>query len=57
MLDKPFSQVVTDFLANPFDPNQDGKTSVVEWFAFLALVSVLTLAWGYVVNRFVIDQE
>jgi hypothetical protein len=57
MLDKPFSQVVMDFLANPFDPNQDGKTSVVEWFAFLALVSVLMFAWGYIVNRFVIDAE
>ena len=57
MLNKPFSQVVTDFMANPFDPNQDGKTSVMEWFAFLALVSTLMVAWGYIVNRFVIDQE
>lgn len=41
-----FWKHVTDFLAHPFDPNNDGRTSALEWFAFLGLVSVFALVWA-----------
>jgi hypothetical protein len=34
------------FLAHPFDPNQDGKTSALEWFAFAGLVFVISYVWA-----------
>lgn len=46
-----FGQQVGDFLRNPFDPNNDGKTSALEWFAFLGLIGVLTFAWNVILAR------
>jgi cyanate permease len=37
---------IAAFLAHPFDPNNDGKTSALEWFAFLGLLAVLAFIWS-----------
>ena len=42
--------VVGDFLASPFDPNQDGKTSALELAAGLGLVMVVTYLWTRVLS-------
>lgn len=44
-------QVIADFLANPFDPNKDGKTSAAELFAALGLVAVASFVWSQVINN------
>lgn len=40
-----FSDLVKGFIANPFDPNGDGKTGLVELFAALGLCVVIIFAW------------
>jgi len=38
-------QHLGDFLAHPFDPNNDGQTSALEYFAFLGLMIVFAMIW------------
>lgn len=45
-----FRATVASFIANPVDPNNDGKTSVMEWAAFLGLMFVLAFGWKLVLN-------
>lgn len=43
-------KTVADFVANPFDPNGDGKTSLVELAAALGLVALLSFFWSNVIK-------
>ena len=45
-----FLEHVKAFLAHPFDPNNDGQTSALEWFAFLGLLIVLVAAWNFILH-------
>lgn len=45
-----FAKTLRDFVANPFDPNNDGKTSVPELFAALGLLAVFAFAWKKILN-------
>lgn len=47
------SQHVRDFLSNPFDPNNDGKTSVLELFAAFGLVVIIGIAWHRILRVYV----
>lgn len=46
-----FSQTVRGFLAAPFDPDGDGQTSLLEWFAFVGLMLVFIRVWTYLLNE------
>lgn len=48
-------QYLTDFLAHPFDPNRDGQTSALEWFAFLGLMLVITYIWAWLLSYLLED--
>lgn len=41
---------VKAFVAAPFDPNGDGKTSLLEWFAFVGLVLVFIRIWTVILE-------
>lgn len=43
-------QQVGGFLAAPFDPDGDGKTSIWEWFAFVGLVLVFVRIWTVILD-------
>lgn len=38
------------FLAHPFDPNNDGQTSLIEWFAFVGLMIVIVRIWATILD-------
>lgn len=44
-------QQLTGFIAAPFDPNGDGKTSLWEWVAFVGLIVVLVRIWTYFLDQ------
>lgn len=50
------SEMVQGFVTAPLDPDQDGKTSLVEWVAFVGLALVLVFAWQRVLNRYIFDR-
>lgn len=43
-------QHLRDFLAHPFDPNNDGQTSALEWFAFVGLLLVIIFIWNAILS-------
>lgn len=46
------AQTASDFLSNPFDPNGDGRTSLVELFFAVGLIVVLVFAWNRILSYF-----
>jgi hypothetical protein len=51
------SDQITGFMSAPLDPDGDGKTSLVEWIAFLGLAAVIALAWKRVLNLMFSESE
>ena len=45
-----FAKTFQDFLADPFDPNGDGKTSALELFAGVGLVLAIIFAWTHILR-------
>lgn len=43
-------QEVKGFLAEPFDPDGDGQTSLLEWFAFVGLMLVFVRIWSTILD-------
>lgn len=43
-------QHLSDFLAHPFDPNNDGQTSALEWFGFVGLMLVIVFIWNVILE-------
>lgn len=50
-----FLQQLGDFLSHPFDPNNDGQTSAVEWFGFVGLMLVIAFIWGRLLSYLLED--
>ena len=47
------SEMVGAFVANPFDPNKDGKTDVIELALVVGVITVFSFGWARIINSLV----